>query len=292
MRHPKSLRTGLFVHPRGRLSDETRWTKLNHMPSSIRAFILGLCAILAAVELPAQPIPSRYAFGVTLPQYVSMSASNTAQGYRPISLDANGSTNAPDIAAVWIADGLTNWTTVLGVTSTEYSNQVALLSGQGYRTLCVDPYGVYPNERYVAVWVKDAQVTAGWAQVFNLSEADYNTAWNNYANSGYRPIWISVLASNSAPRFSGAWVKDGLGFWTYWNMNATGLGQTLTNILGQGGRPISLAGYSPSGSTLFAGHWIYAEQPVWTWNSELTADRKSTRLNSSHPQLSRMPSSA
>jgi CubicO group peptidase (beta-lactamase class C family) len=233
--------------------------------------IIGLSGLLLVLSFSVRAVDSRYAFGLTMSQYVSMSASNTAQGYRPISLDANGPTNAPDIAAIWIADGFTNWTNVMGATSAEYSNQVALLSGQGYRTLCVDAYGGYPNERYVAVWVKDAQVAAGWAQVFNLSEADYNTAWNNYANSGYRPVWISVLASNSAPRFSGVWVKDGLGFWTYWNMNATGLGQTVTNILGQGGRPISLAGYSPSGTTLFGGHWVYAEQPVWRWNSELTA---------------------
>ena len=242
-----------------------------HEPLNIKVGILGLCALLAHFNLAAQPIPSRYAFGLTMSQYVSMSASNAAQGYRPISLDANGPTNSPNLAAVWINDGFTNWTTVLGVTSADYSNQVATLTGQGYRTICVDAYGDYPNERYVAVWVKDAQVAAGWVQVFNLSEADYQTAWNNGVNSGYRPIWISVLASNSAPRFSGVWVKDAFGFWTYWNMNAIGLGQTLTNLLGQGGRPISLAGYSPSGSTLFAGHWIYAQQPVWTWNSELTA---------------------
>src|SRR5262249_55545646 len=155
------------------------------------------------------------------------------------------------------------WTAIAGVTSSDYSNQVSALTSQGYRSLCVDAYGSYPNERYVAAWVKDAQVAAGWAQVFNLSEADYQTAWNNYRNAGYRPAWISVLASNAASRFSGVWVKDVYGFWTYWNMSAANLRANVTNILAQGGRPICLTGYSPSGSTLFGGHWIYAEQPVW-----------------------------
>src|SRR6266516_338155 len=146
------------------------YERQKHTPSNIRACIPVLCALLAHFNLHAQPIPSRYAFGLTLPQYVSMSASNTAQGYRPISLDANGPTNSPNLAAVWIADGFTNWTTVLGVTRADYSNQVALLSGQGYRTLCVDAYGDYPNERYVAVWVRDAQATNGWKQVFGLDQ--------------------------------------------------------------------------------------------------------------------------
>jgi CubicO group peptidase (beta-lactamase class C family) len=230
-----------------------------------------LSGLLLLLSLPAQAIDSRYAFGLTMSQYLSMLASNAGQGYRPISLDANGPTNSPNIAAVWVNDGFTNWTTVTGVTSSDYSNQVTTLTGQGYRALCVDAYGSYPNERYVAVWVKDVQVAAGWAQVFNLSEADYNTAWHDYADSGYRPIWISVLASNSAPRFSGVWVKDIYGFWTYWNMSAANLGANVTNILAQGGRPICLTGYSTSGSTLLGGHWIYAEQPAWAWNSELTA---------------------
>ncbi len=231
----------------------------------------GLLSVLLALSVPARAVQSRYAFGLTMSQYTSMSASNAAQGYRPISVDANGPTNSPNLAAVWINDGFTNWMAIQGVTSADYSNQVTILTGQGYRTLCVDAYGDYPNERYVAVWVKDALAVAGWAQVFGVTEATYHTVWNNYLNAGYRPIWISVIATNSSSHFSGAWVKDGNGFGTYWDMNAAGLGQNITNILALGGRPVSISGYSPSGASLFAAHWIYAEQPVWTWNSELTA---------------------
>jgi len=234
--------------------------------------MLALSGFLLALSLPAQAVQSRYGFGLTMSQYLSMSASNAADGYRPISVDANGPTNSPNLAAVWLADGFTNWTTVLGVTRSDYSNQVTLLSGQGYRTLCVDAYGDYPNERYVAVWVRDAQATNGWAQVFGLTEAAYQTAWNNGLNAGYRPTWVSVIATDSSLRFSGTWVKDGYGFSTYWNMNVADLGQKVTNFLAQdGSRPICISGYGPSGSTLFAAHWVFAEQPVWTWNSELTA---------------------
>src|SRR5262249_39758328 len=156
----------------------------------------------------------------------------------------------------------------------DYSNQVTTLTGQGYRTLCVDAYGDYPNERYMAVWVKDAQVAAGWAQVFGLSEADYLTAGYNYRDTGYRPIWISCIATNSNLRFSGVWVKRELGysFSTYWNMDAAGLGQNMTNFIARdGSRPICVSGYGAPGTTFFAAHWIFAEQPVWTWNYELSA---------------------
>jgi CubicO group peptidase (beta-lactamase class C family) len=249
-------------------------TNKKFLPSSIKACLVGLCALLAHFSLCAQPIPSRYAFGLTMSQFVSMSASNTAQGFRPISLDANGPTNSPHIASAWINDGFTNWTVVQGVTRAEYSNQVTFLSGQAYRTLCVDAYGDYPNERYMAVWVKDAQAAIGWAQVFGLTEADYLAAWLKYRDTGYRPIWISVSATNSTLRFSGAWVarEPGSSFSTYWNISTADLGQKMTNFIAQDGeRPICISGYGAPGSTLFAAHWIFAEQPVWTWNSELTA---------------------
>jgi CubicO group peptidase (beta-lactamase class C family) len=244
--------------------------------SNIRAYILGLCALLAPFNLPAQPTPSRYAFGLTMSQYVSMSASNAAQGYRPISLDANGPTNSPNIAAVWINDGFTNWTTVLGVTRADYSNQVALLSGQGYRTLCIDAYGDYPNERYVAVWVKDAQAATGWAQVSGLTESDYiaalNSFWNNY---GYRPIWTSAIATNNGtPRYCGAWVKAAPGYgWSFsTEMNAVNLNDRMTNLLATlGMRPLCISGYNPFGLAEFAVCWVFAEEPVWTWTNELNA---------------------
>src|SRR5215471_4238345 len=223
--------------------------------SNISACIFGLCAVLAHFNLAAQPIPSRYGIGLTLSQFVSMSASNAAQGYRPISLDANGPTNSPNIAAVWINDGFTDWTTVVGATTAEYASQVSLLSGQGYRTLCVDAYGDYPNERYVAVWVRDAQATNGWAQVFGLTEADYLAAFYNYwTNADYRPIWISVIATNGSARYSGAWVKrePGYGFSTYIDMDTAGLNYRMTNILAtDGSRPLCISGYNPSGTPLF-----------------------------------------
>src|SRR6266513_575498 len=100
---------------------KTAMKNMSH--SQTLAARLLAAALLLASASSALAADSRYAFGLTMSQYLSMSASNTAQGYRPISLDANGPTNAPDIAVVWIADGFTNWTTVLGVTRAEYSNQ-------------------------------------------------------------------------------------------------------------------------------------------------------------------------
>jgi CubicO group peptidase (beta-lactamase class C family) len=245
--------------------------KTSTQPRTLRLFAAGL---LLATTVNASAVPSRYAYGLTMSQYISMSATNAAQGYRPISVDANGPTNSPNLAAVWINDGFTNWTAVQGLTRADYSNQVTLLTGQGYRTLCVDAYGDYPYERYVAVWVRDAQASNGWAQAFGLTEPDYLSAWSNYRDLGYRAIWVSVIATNSSARFSGAWVKrePGYNFWTYLDMTAASLGQTVTNLVARdGSRLVSISGYSPSGSTLFAACWVFAEQPGWTWNSELTA---------------------
>jgi CubicO group peptidase (beta-lactamase class C family) len=236
--------------------------------------MIALSGILVLLGSPARAIDSRYGFGLTMPQFVSMSASNAAQGYRPISIDANGPTNSPNIAAVWINDGFTNWTVVLGLTRADYSNQVDTLTGQGYRTICVDAYGDYPDERYVAVWMKDAQVATGWAQVFGIAEDEYLAAFYSYwTNNNFRPVWISVIATNGSSRFSGAWVKQepGYGFSLYIDMDAAGLTNRVTQLAADGHRPICISGYNPSGTPQFAACWVFAEQPVWTWNSELNA---------------------
>src|SRR6266487_6537957 len=92
--------------------------------------LMTLSGCLVLLSPSVRAIDSRYAFGLTMSQYVSMSATNAAQGYRPISVDANGPTNSPNIAAVWINDGFTNSTAIRGVTRADYSNQVSLLTGQ------------------------------------------------------------------------------------------------------------------------------------------------------------------
>jgi len=235
------------------------------------ALLCLVAAIMAAAPGPISAYPSRYAFGLSMSQYLAMASTNAARGYRPISLDANGPTNNPNIAVVWINDGFTNWTTVVGVTRAQYATDASSLSSQGYRPICLHAYGVSPNECYLAVWVKDSYVSSGWAEVYGLSDSAFGTAWDNYSSNGYRPIWISVIGTNGSPIFAGVWVKDGAGYWTYWDTDAAGFGTDVTNILAQGGRPVSMSGYGPASAMLFGGNWIWADQPVWTWNYQLTA---------------------
>jgi len=232
---------------------------------------LGVLVLLlvAFAAFRAGGYPARYGFGLSLSDYNTMAATNVAQGYRPISLDANGPTNSPHIAAVWINDGFTNWTTVVGATESSYSGQVSTLESQGYRCLTVDAYGDPSAQCYVAIWVRDSYATNKSAEVHGVTESQFNTDWNYYYNAGYRPDWISVNGTNGSPTFSGTWVDDGKGYWTYWNIG--NLPGTVTNLWEDGGRPTALTGYGPSTSRLFAGNWIYAEQPVWTWNYQMTA---------------------
>jgi len=228
------------------------------------------CLFTASSIFCARGFPARYGFGLSLSEYAATAATNVAQGYRPISLDANGPTNNPHLAAVWIADGFTNWTTVVGANESSYESQVSILKSQGYRCLTVDAYGDPSAQCYVAIWVRDLYATNGAAEVHGVTESQFNSNWYYYStNSGWRPDWISVNGTNGSPTFSGTWVKDGKGYWTYWDV--VDLPGTVTNLWESGGRPTSLTGYGPASSPLFAGNWIYAEQPVWTWNYQLTA---------------------
>ena len=167
------------------------------------ALLCIAAAVMAAAPGRVSAYPSSYAFGLSMSQYLAIASAEAAQGYRPISLDANGPTNNPNIAAVWINDGLTNWATVVGVTRAQYATDAASLNSQGYRPICLDAYGDSPNELYLAVWVKDSYVSNGWVEVYGLSESDFGTAWDNYPESSFG-LWCIRSARSTRRRASSA----------------------------------------------------------------------------------------
>jgi len=75
----------------------------NHQTKTVKRYLLLTSLVWAALcgEATAA-IPSRQFFGLTPAQFNASVTTNVADGYRPICLDANGSTNSPNIAAVWI----------------------------------------------------------------------------------------------------------------------------------------------------------------------------------------------
>ncbi len=66
--------------------------------------------------------------------------------------------------------------------------------------------------------------------------------------------------------------EPGYGYSLYINMDAADLESKVTYLLARdGSRLLNISGDGPTNNTQFAASWIFAEEPVWTWNSELSA---------------------
>jgi CubicO group peptidase (beta-lactamase class C family) len=222
--------------------------------------MLLLVLLVVAIASPVSASEWRAAYGLSSNDFGTLSIQLQSQGFRPVSLDGNGTAGNPHIASTWIKDGFTNWQAQVGMSATDYQNTVSSLAGQGYRLLCVDTYDSYPNERYAAVWVKDG---LGWGARNRLTSAQYQTEFVNFANAGYRPISMSASGSGANTYFSAVWVFDAKPSIGRHNMTAAGYQSFLDSFQTSGFRPVSVTGYGVVGSPQFGALWVEEEQPEW-----------------------------
>lgn len=159
---------------------------------------------------PTSAAEWRLTYDQTSDEYQATSQTLTNQGFRPISLDVDGIGAASKYAVVWRQDGPADWLSETELTATQFSNRIAALTVDGYRVLCLDSYGNYPNERYAAVWVKDAAAEDYGVQLRNLNSSGY-ASWTG---KGYVPIWWDL--NNSSGIWFGTIYRKAFGGWGIW----------------------------------------------------------------------------
>lgn len=167
--------------------------------------------LLAGTLLAGQPATAaqwQVTYGQALAEYQATEHTLLSQGFRPISLDVDGAGAASRFAVIWRNDGFTNWLSGIELPHTEFTNRIASLAAQGYRALCLDSYGNYPNELYAAVWVQDEMAPHSVTDVRDLDGASMSHRCNDEA---YYPSWIDVQPS-PVRRFSVAYCKSGAAF--------------------------------------------------------------------------------
>ena len=157
----------------------------------------GLCCLtILASGLNASAADWRLTCDQSLADYQTTLQTLTNQGFRPICLDADGAGTGLRYSAVWVADGFTNWVSEIELTAQQFNVEIASQGAAGYRVLCVDSRGVYPNELYAAVWVKDQRASECIIDV-------RDSAWSKFGsrcNEDKLPIWFDL--NGSSPWFS------------------------------------------------------------------------------------------
>jgi hypothetical protein len=179
------------------------------------------CLTVFAGGLNASAADWRLTYNQSLAEYQTALQTMTNQGFRPICLDADGAGTGTRYSAVWVADGLTDWLAETELTADQFNWEIANQGAAGYRVLCVDSHGAYPNELYAAVWVKDRHASECITDV-------RDPAWSQFVtrgNGGWMPTWFDLNGSN--PWFSTVYCKGNTTWYGYYGLSETRFRQKL-----------------------------------------------------------------
>ncbi len=213
--------------------------------------LLVWLACLACLQNPLNLSAGEWqlTYGQSLADYQATAQTLANQGFRPICLDADGTGDSTVFSAVWVQDGLTDWVSETDLTIDQLTDKIASRAAAGYRVLCLDSHGTYPNELYATVWVKD-ELAPG--SVTDLRDYKWSSL-NSYWNSGFIPTWfdLNVPASSSDRWFGTTYSAACLPWQAYYGMSAETFYQKL-DTWSAWGWPCLVRSYSGG----FAALWV------------------------------------
>ena len=154
-----------------------------------------------------------------------------------------------------------------------------MLSTKGYRVLCVDAYGEYPAERYIAVWIADGVPAGDWVARQRMTGSEFQKEFDAWNKAGFRMIWICAIGRDSETRFAGVWIRNRAGWSSLVNVNrSVSEYQTLVEDYCRAGyRPKCLTAYGSNSDPRFGAIFVRPDgphfeiQPRWLAKHGLTA---------------------
>lgn len=126
-----------------------------------------------------------------------------AQGYRLVDVSGYEIGGQDHYAAIWDKSAGPAWAARHGLSHREYQAAFDQLVGQGYRLAHVSGYPVRGQSRYAAIWEKSAG--PAWQARHGLSNAAYQTAFEDARYQGYRPIQVSGHGVGGNDLYAAKW---------------------------------------------------------------------------------------
>lgn len=151
-----------------------------------------------------------------------------AQGWRPEQISVLSTSSGPRFTVIWTpVDGA--YDTRFGMSESEFLARWSEKWNAGH--LLVD-LAVYNDNgvRYAATWVNKAH--SGYATYINMTSADYNQKFNDFAAQGLRPVRFSAYSTPSGTRYAAVWYPTSTGFYHYYNMTSASYQSTYDWVRG------------------------------------------------------------
>lgn len=198
---------------------------------------------------------------MTPAQYQSEFNDLSAKGYRITSLSGYTKDGQERYAAVWKKTGGPAWTAKHAMTAAQYQQAFEEMSQSGYRLKIISGYNVGGQARFAAIW--DKSTGGAWTARHNMTAAQYQQAFNENSNNGYRLQYISGYVVGGTEYFAAIWEKTaGPAMVTKHNMTAAQYQQYFNEYGNQGYTVKLVSGYEKGGTDLFAAIWEKSNEPL------------------------------
>ncbi len=191
---------------------------------------------------------------LTAAQYQTEFNTHTAAGFRLTYINGYEVNGNDHYAAIWVKTGGPAWTARHAMTAAQYQTAFNDLTQQGYRMIHVSGYTRGGSVRYAAIY--DKSTGPQWVARHGLTAAQYQTAFTQYANQGYRLKSISGYRVGNADNYAAIWDKSAgpvtsarHGIPQAWYQNV------FDNHHYQGYRPVFLGAFTSGNTARFNGIW-------------------------------------
>ncbi|KAM7197760.1 hypothetical protein V8F20_006433 [Naviculisporaceae sp. PSN 640] len=259
---------------------------------SLPALLVSALATLATATPVPEPQrivipPAQNAWqarhGLTNAQYQTTFNNLVNQGYRLTWVDGYAINNDPRFAAIWEqTNENTEWVARHGLDAAGYQAAFNQYANQGFRLKLVNGYTVNNTVRYAAIWDK-SYFDGAWVARHGLTNAQYQSAFDQYVGQGYKLVHVSGYTENNQPRFAAIWhrlnrpgseswvARHGLTKDAYW--------REFNNLLNQGYRLINISPYVVNNVEYFAAIWDTSKIPYWGSHHDLTSSQYQTAFD-------------
>lgn len=220
--------------------------------------------------------------GMTSSEYQTAFDKYVNQGYRLTLVNGYGVGNQAYYTAIWERKrGGSSWVARHGMTSAQYQQEFNNYVGLGYKLTHVSGYGIGNKDYYAAIWEKPTDNVA-WVARHSMTSDQYQAAFDNYVQEGYRLVHISGYGVGSTPYYAAIWEKRSGPAWVARHGMTSAQYQQEFNTFGQQGyQLVTVSGYGSStgGKALYAAIWEKKSGTAWMARHGMTSDAYQEEFN-------------
>lgn len=221
-----------------------RLLRQGYRPVQVSGYAMGNQDFYAAIWEQRQDVPWAARHGLTSAQYQQAFNDLTRQGYRLVHVSGYGVGGQDRYAAIWEKRSGPAWVARHGLTGQQFQQEFDRLLGQNYRLLDLSGYSVGGQNRYAAIWEQSSGPP--WAAHHGMTSAQYQQAFNNYAQQNFRLKQIRGWGTGNDARYAAIWEQNQSAAWiARHGMSSDTYQEEFDRLTKEGYRLRAVSGYHP-----------------------------------------------